>query len=103
MLGVVDTCCIRLRGPLAFAFLFLFTFFSRSSFWLGLTLRFGLGLVSVVFPRSRLCLLHENDSRLLLEMSSTVTNSISCLRIRKIRSAMEQLLQILSGKLGSSE
>ena len=32
----------------------------------------GPGLVLVVFPRSRLCLLHENGNRLLLEMASTI-------------------------------
>ena len=33
------------------------------------------GLVLVVFPRSRLCLLHENDNRLLFEMATTVTDA----------------------------
>ena len=32
----------------------------------------GPGLVLVVFPQSRLCLLHENGNRLLLEMASTI-------------------------------
>ena len=36
------------------------------------------GLVLVVFPRSRLCLLHENDNRLLLEMASTVFEGENC-------------------------
>ena len=40
----------------------------------------GSGLALVVFPRSRLCLLHENYKRLqgLLEMASTVRNGIDC-------------------------
>ena len=40
---------------------------------IGLGLGSGLGLV--VFSRSRLCLFHDSDSRLLLEMASTVHES----------------------------
>ena len=34
----------------------------------------------VVFPRSRLCLLHENDNRLLFEMATIVPNGKNRLR-----------------------
>ena len=44
--------------------------------WIRLGL--GSGLVLVVFPGSRLSLLHENDNSLLLEMASTVANGINC-------------------------
>ena len=37
-------------------------------------------LVLVVFPRSRVCLLHENDNGMLFEMVATVPDQIKCQR-----------------------
>ena len=44
----------------------------------------GSGLILVVFPRSRFCYLHGNDSRLLFELASTVTNGNDHLRKGKL-------------------
>ena len=57
-----------------YIFIIFFVNFSiKFLLWFGLELASGLGLV--VFPRSRLCLFHQNDNRLLLEMIWTVTNA----------------------------
>ena len=37
-------------------------------------------LVTVVFPQTRLCLPHENDIRLVVEIASTINNGIDRLR-----------------------
>ena len=69
---------------LALVFPFLSSFFFWSQFWLGLGLGLGPGIVLVLFLRSKLCLLHEDDNRRLFEMSSTVTMATSVYESHKV-------------------
>ena len=55
-----------------FKLAFVFSLYLVSSFRINFSLESGLALV--VFPRSRPCLLYENDNILLIEMATTVPN-----------------------------
>ena len=67
----------------------------------GIGLGIGFGLVLVVFLRSRLCLLHENDDKLFFEIAMTVPNG-SRLRKGKLQWRPHQVACILvSPSLGS--
>ena len=73
----------------AFAFFVYLVSSFRYSFsldYITLGLRLWSELVGVVFWQSRLCLLHENDNRLLLEMASIFKNGTDRLQKGKLHS-----------------
>ena len=65
MLAVTGSKGINSFSYLTFVFFFLYNFFFEYLFW------FGSGSVLAVSLQSRLCLLHENDNRLLFETATT--------------------------------